>query len=109
MIGVPAKHTANTLRFDAIVQLRRCAVIVDVADLVRRALRVAQRGLDAADDLDAIRIHLHAVIRVAGGRVAVDRRIDLCASCSCAIFTLDRQHPRALAEHKAIAPAIERP
>src|SRR6186713_364942 len=104
-----AEYAADTLRFDAIVQLRRRPVIVDVADLFRRALRAAQRGLDTADDFDAIRIHLHAVIRVAGRGVPVDRRVDLRTPCAGTLLTLEHEHPRALAEHEAVAPPIEGP
>jgi hypothetical protein len=56
-----------------------------------------------------MRFHLDAVVGVACGGVAFDPRVDLRASRAGALFTLEHQHPRALAKDEAVAPAIERP
>ena len=108
-VRVAAEDAPDALRLDAIVQLRRGAVVVDVADLFRTPVGAAERGLDAAHDLRAIRIHLHAVIGVARRCVAFDARIDGGTARERAIFPLDHQHPRAFTEHEPVAPAIERP
>ena len=68
-----AKRQARAPRFDGVVQQRRGAVIVDVADLFRGAAGFRHRLVHAAHDLFAVRIHLHAVVGVAGRRVAFDR------------------------------------
>ena len=75
-LGVSAEDLAHAARLHRVVQQRRRAVIVDVADLVERAARALDRQRMARDDLLAVRRHLHAVIRVAGRSVAVDRRVD---------------------------------
>ena len=99
---------ARAPRLDRVVQLRRGAVIVDVADLLRRASGLRQRGAHAAHDLGAIGIHLHAVIGITGRGVAFDAGIDARAPGPRAILALEREHPGAFAEHEAVAAAIER-
>ena len=81
---------------------------VDVADVLAPMAGSVDRLRHRANDLLAVRRHLHAVIRVARGRVAVDRRVDRRAARPRAIFALEDDHPRALAEHEAVAPFVER-
>ena len=103
-----AEHAPHAFRFDGIVQLRRGAVIVDVADLLRPPVRAAERDVDAADDFPTVGIHLHAVIRVAGRSVAFDARVRTDAARQRPILALDDEHPRALAEDEAVAAPVER-
>ena len=108
-VGVTAEDATDALGLDAIVQLRRGTVVVDVADLFRTPVGATQRGLDAADDLHAIGIHLHAMIGVAGRCVAFDAGVDGGTAGARALLPLEHQHPRAFAEHEPVAPTIEGP
>ena len=66
-LGVIAEHLAHAPRFDGVVQQRRGAVVVDVADLLaRRGPSVRSPASIARTISVAVRRHLHAVIRVAG-------------------------------------------
>ena len=108
-VCVTAEDATDALGLDAIVQLRRGTVVVDVADLFRAPVGATQRGLDTADDLHAIGIHLHAMIGVAGRCVAFDAGIDGGTAGERALFPLEHQHPRAFTEHEPVAPTIEGP
>ena len=95
--------------FDGVVQLRRGAVVVDVADALGRPLGAIDRRAHGADDLAAVGIHLDAVIGVARRGVALDRGVDGRAARPRRLLALEHQHPRALAEHEAVAAAVEGP
>ena len=104
-----AEHPAHAAGLDGVVQLRRCAVVVDVTDLLQTPVRAVERCLDAPHDLDAGRIHLHAVIRVARGGVPLDPRVSGCPASSRAVLALEHEHPGALSEHEPVTPSIEGP
>ena len=102
-----AEHPAHAAGLDGVVQLRRCAVIVDVADLFRTAARAVESCLDAPHDLDTARIHLHAVVRVTRGPVSFDPRVPGCPTGDRAVLPLEHEHPGTLPEHESVTPAIE--
>ena len=102
-----SEQLADAPRLDRVVEDRRGAVVVDVADLLDGAAGSLDCQPHRADDLLAVGIHLHAVIGVAGGAVAVDRRVHPRAPRAGAVFTLEHHHPGAFAEHEAVAAAIE--
>src|SRR4051812_17005408 len=101
------KYATHAPRLDRVVQLRRRAVVVDIADLLLRSAGLRQRRLDAADDFIAIGIHLHAVIGIAGRRITLDARVAGGAARARAVLALEHDHVGAFAEHEAIAVAIE--
>ena len=107
--GEPSACAPNTCRTqrDSTASFSTVDVpwIVDVADLLAAAPGALDRQRHRADDLVAVRRHLHAVIRVAGRAVAVDRRVDRRAARPRAILALEHEHPRALAEHEPVAAA----
>ena len=82
-------------------------MIVHVADLVARPPRPLDRQRDRADDLRAAGRHLDAVVGVAGGSVAVNRRVDVRAARPGAVLALDDHHPGALAQHEPVPASIE--
>ena len=103
-----AEQTLHARDLDRVVQLRRGAVVVHVPDLLERPTRSVDRELHRAHDLDPVRIHLHPMIRVAGGGIPLDARVDLGAAGTRDVLALEHHHPGALAEHEAVASAVER-
>ena len=70
-IRVAPKELTHAARFDGIVEHGRGAMVVDVTDGFAVMARPLDRHRDGANDLFAARRHLHAVVRVAGRRIAV--------------------------------------
>src|SRR6185295_14158607 len=83
-------------------------MVVDVADVLRPAMRAGKRHLDTANDFGAVRRHLDTVIGIARRAVPFDARIWTNAARQGAILPLDGEHPRAFAEDEPVAAAIER-
>ena len=107
-VGARTEQLAHAAGLDRVVEDGRRAVKVDVADFLERTPRSFDRQPHGADDLLAVRIHLHAMIGVTGRAVAVDRRIDMRAAGARAILALEDDHPRTFAKHEPITAAIER-
>ena len=95
-IGVAAEDAADAPRLDAIVQLRRRAVIVDVADLLRRALRAGTARFRCS-----ARSRRRPDPSARGDRRRRSRRSLRCARRSCA--------PRARARSSRSSTSIHAP
>src|SRR5713101_4350647 len=102
-----AEDLSDTSRFHGIVEDRRGAVIVHVADGLTLPARPLNRQAHGAHDLFAIGCHLNAVIRVAGRSVTIDGGVNLGASRSRPIFAFEHDHPGALTQDEAVTPAVE--
>ena len=108
-LGQRAEHRARALRLDGVVELRRRAVVVDVADLVERAVRPIDRTAHRArrsrrrQDPSARGDRR----RRSSGSPRPSRRSGA-PRARARSSRLDDVHPRAFAEHEAVAAAVER-
>src|SRR5689334_13172695 len=96
-------------RLDAVVQLRRRTVIVDVLHLGSGNRGLLQRQPDGARRLLATLLQADAMIRLARGAVACHLPVDMRSARTRLLHLLQYEEPRALGDHKAVAIARERP
>src|SRR5205814_9751588 len=66
-----------------------------------------QRHFHATDNFAAVRIHLDAVIGVAGRSVPLDARVTDGAAGERPLLALQYEHPGAFTEYEAVPSAIE--
>src|SRR5665213_2271794 len=100
---------ARGARFDAVIQIGRRAVIVDVADLFGPDACFLHGQRHRVSRLFAALFETHAMIGLAGGGITDDFTVDLRAALEGVFAFFENEEPRAFAEHESAAVARERP
>ena len=98
-----AERDFHGARLDAVVQIGRSAVVVDVADVTGINTGVFDRQLHRPRRLFARFVHAHAMMRVARRAVAPDFGVDLRAARTGGLLALHHEHPRTLGQDEAVA------
>src|SRR5439155_19314649 len=106
-IGGFPEYRLDPHRLGAVVERRRGAVGVDVADVFGRHLRVAERLAHRARAAFASFRRLGDVVRVGGGTVAQELGQDAGAARSRVVGRLQDQDRGAFAHDKAVAAGVE--
>ncbi len=105
----PPEGAAHGQGLDAVVQLRRGAVVRDVADRLGRHAGFFHRERHRARRLFARLVQTHAVVSVAGRAVAGDLAVNAGPARAGPLGLLENEHPRTLAQHEPVAVGGERP
>ncbi len=106
---VPAEGELHGPRLDAIVQLRRRAVVVQVPDLADVDVRLLHRQRHGPSRLFTRFIHAHAMVGVTRRAIAGHLGVNVCTARARRLLPFHHEHPRALGEHETVPVLRERP
>ena len=103
LVSVAVESQLHGARFDAVVELRGSAVIIDVLHFGGRDAGFSERHADGARRLFAAFFQAHAVVGFAGGTVAGDLAVDVSAAGAGPLHLLQDEEPGAFGDHEAVA------
>src|SRR5262249_1100507 len=107
-VGMTIESELHSARFDAVVQLRRRAVIVDVLHVALADAGLFHRHTDGARGLFAAFFETHAMVSLARRSVARNFAVDVRASCARLLHLFEYEEPCALGDDEAVAIARKR-
>src|ERR1035438_4152950 len=105
LIGVAVKGQFHGARFNAVVQFRGRAVIVDVLHIARPDAAFLYGHRHGAGRLFAALLQAHAVIGFAGGPVPRHFAVDVRAPGTGPLHLLHHEEPGAFGDYKTVAVA----
>ena len=107
LVGRVTKRLANGRGLNLVVDFGTCPVCVDVLDVFRVEARIPHGHADAGDGTATFGMNVGDAVGVGRRSVANDFPVDLSSPLQSVFKFFEDHHAGSLAEHEAIAIAIE--